>query len=1489
MVRRPKKLSLADLPAVLAGRLQPRMEELFDLIHKVNPTGRVADTNRAAQAYAHKARLQSLLIERFGDALVVTEVETAPGTAQRPEPSPVVGLRHRTYDKDACHAVVADLSAQAQAWVRLQRDLRADGNDAAALPVASGTAPKRLTMPAPPAATGPEALFAQGAAALAAFDFERAREHFAAAVVWPVTRTDGHVVVRAARALLEVLVDRLADDQSALAVRQSLPADAASDVYVRSLLALAAARQGEQGLALQLVADAQGEHAHATYLELARAALAVGDVQACEHHLTQVPPNTGFAAQAQSLSAAARHARAEAAGPLERRLAAALAAGDFARDAEQIEQLARELLTLHPGSEAGHRAVAAVRQARAQSAAAQLTAQVRAALDADEPAVASAFLRQLETLQGPRSDLRARLHAVEQRQAQVQERTAIAELAAGLATELTSHTVAAYWSASEAVRQAARQGAPEPTILWLEAFGEVKGNASCAAVASACNDVPRAEQELAVEQPVRASGVLWPHTQLLRSCEPGRQLLDRVQAAMAAHRRRVAGALLEEAERADLAHACAVVSRLQAADLDGEGQARLAMVTARLQRDELLARARRQRLRRLGVVSLSALALAAALVMVRAYAAAARRNARSAQEVAFDDAQAGGDFLAARNLAAQLASASTTDVERAAWAARQAEAERKVREVFLKDECTGAVVKDWDRDFWPQVDTTQPQVAVTPQGDAVVTVRQHDALLFVRVVDLRDAARSRAAVFDAGPTFDLKGTHVEDRHAVILGSQQTLTVNVDTFDVVDAIHYAAIHGTQVNTAIRVVPGGEYMWLDWIQPSHLGPLWVQGKAIRGGTTVFGRRDGQRVRSLAEFSALVPVWGLPSPAVAISHSLTDFTLMTASGERLWDDDGQYTFHSAVVHPDGQSLVVIKRLPRPRQEGSGFTLVAETWSMTGKREHALPLCWLPRGNAGLVATALECGHTFVCAETGEAQYDLVALRAGQPGLVETWRRQCGAPVFLAHDAQCRRVVAFVHDGEQANWIPMSATPPAPHASVPRLQEPPAFDPYCACEWTPASTRERVQAYGAVLPLLGADTIRTRVQVLLGGALDVTSGTALWLCAPAAQRADILHAVAAQHGTAPTVAILSAEQAVHEARHADALRALDGLAPAGLEPCELQHADHLRALCHLALGREDLAQQAIARALAQSAAGCWLQPLSQWVETLTAPIDQLVTALRAGAHGTTRRGFVSRVRVADRLLAQGDAVGAATTLEHPAVWLTRDVQGQARLADAYLRLPADDAATRVRQREVLASFCARCDSAPPALHFSLGSANYSRTRLDSLAAQARGKLGVGARGEPPAQAGGEQFGQPTPTTAWSHAGATFVTTMVAAGIPAGAGTVLPQQEADQVMRRHEADLLEQARALTRNLIPRVVLVVADPSHKAAAHLRAAREQLCGTRGAGPETAVVVTLGGACNLLADWPHVFQQFQEFNNTSILNGEFTILLLRNAGAAWRRAR
>jgi hypothetical protein len=129
----------------------------------------------------------------------------------------------------------------------------------------------------------------------------------------------------------------------------------------------------------------------------------------------------------------------------------------------------------------------------------------------------------------------------------------------------------------------------------------------------------------------------------------------------------------------------------------------------------------------------------------------------------------------------------------------------------------------------------------------------------------------------------------------------------------------------------------------------------------------------------------------------------------------------------------------------------------------------------------------------------------------------------------------------------------------------------------------------------------------------------------------------------------------------------------------------------------------------------------------------------------------------------------------------------------------------------------------------------------------------------------------------------------MVAAGIPAGAGTVLPQQEADQVMRRHEADLLEQARALTRNLIPRVVLVVADPSHKAAAHLRAAREQLCGTRGAGPETAVVVTLGGACNLLVDWPHVFQQFQEFNNTSILNGEFTILLLRNAGAAWRRAR
>jgi hypothetical protein len=128
--RRP---DLPDPDDVLAGRCAVRLEQLFELVHAVNPSERGLEGRELAAAYATKARLQSLLIERFGEQLVVQEVPESG--------SDVIGIVHRTYRKDACHAVVAQLSAKAKAWVRWQRDVRTESEGERAAPATPRPAP----------------------------------------------------------------------------------------------------------------------------------------------------------------------------------------------------------------------------------------------------------------------------------------------------------------------------------------------------------------------------------------------------------------------------------------------------------------------------------------------------------------------------------------------------------------------------------------------------------------------------------------------------------------------------------------------------------------------------------------------------------------------------------------------------------------------------------------------------------------------------------------------------------------------------------------------------------------------------------------------------------------------------------------------------------------------------------------------------------------------------------------------------------------------------------------------------------------------------------------------------------------------------------------------------------------------------------------------------------------------------------------------------
>jgi len=176
---------------VVAGRSRPTVRELFDLIHAINPTTRASDPRRRAQTardYELKARLQSLLVRSHGDELRV-----------RLEDDGTIAIAHRYSNRDACHAQLDALDDDARAWVRWQLDTSEE----------APTASTRGDAPAPEAEDHGDPL-ERGRQALAEYDFELAVSLFREALVEPGG-------VEPARALLEVLVDSLAQDAEALA------------------------------------------------------------------------------------------------------------------------------------------------------------------------------------------------------------------------------------------------------------------------------------------------------------------------------------------------------------------------------------------------------------------------------------------------------------------------------------------------------------------------------------------------------------------------------------------------------------------------------------------------------------------------------------------------------------------------------------------------------------------------------------------------------------------------------------------------------------------------------------------------------------------------------------------------------------------------------------------------------------------------------------------------------------------------------------------------------------------------------------------------------------------------------------------------------------------------------------------------------------------------------------------------------------------------
>ena len=215
--RRQRRRGGPTADDVLTGKVSLDAAELIDLIHRVNPTDLGLPPAEQAARYRTKSALQSLLIRQAGEFL-----EAVPEGDEG-----VVSLRHRFTERDAAHAVVAELDDDARSWIRAQLD-------GVGLGVELG----------PPAVTGstrasPADALSAGMRARRTYEWEEARQLLTEA--FEGSRGD----VRAARALLELLVDDLAAWQEAGDLVARLGEQARSDPEVRGLLCEAAGRRGD--------------------------------------------------------------------------------------------------------------------------------------------------------------------------------------------------------------------------------------------------------------------------------------------------------------------------------------------------------------------------------------------------------------------------------------------------------------------------------------------------------------------------------------------------------------------------------------------------------------------------------------------------------------------------------------------------------------------------------------------------------------------------------------------------------------------------------------------------------------------------------------------------------------------------------------------------------------------------------------------------------------------------------------------------------------------------------------------------------------------------------------------------------------------------------------------------------------------------------------------------------------------------------------------
>jgi len=279
--KKKKKGHYAEPEDILAGRTAITPLELVRLIHRINPTDRKFSADKTSEQYRLKASLQSLLIKKYSDSLIIEQPD--PGQPR------LIGIKLKHFSEDACHTLLHELESEARSWVQGQIDKglasstgnasKKPTNDETAKP--AGDLPGTVTAPAEHDRDAgrqrkdrnPNDLLNLGHKALEQYDYDKAEEYYSRAFR---ANPDNH---ETAIVLFEFLLDHLAAYEKVLEYSQFLSSRSSKEERIKILRARALARCGMIDEALDCLGRASHPEAGKVYLLAARHFLENGDLE----------------------------------------------------------------------------------------------------------------------------------------------------------------------------------------------------------------------------------------------------------------------------------------------------------------------------------------------------------------------------------------------------------------------------------------------------------------------------------------------------------------------------------------------------------------------------------------------------------------------------------------------------------------------------------------------------------------------------------------------------------------------------------------------------------------------------------------------------------------------------------------------------------------------------------------------------------------------------------------------------------------------------------------------------------------------------------------------------------------------------------------------------------------------------------------------------------------------------------------------------------